>query len=227
MRADEDPKAIKEYIRSHRQSTDVSPQEEDDDLEDVELDDDDSEDTIEGDLKSQLLEYGFPDLKKLAKAMEVKVVRGDDEDELVTRIIDECEEDYIRTTAEEMGMELGDGDDESLEDDEEELEEDDEEAEELTAEDMTASILEVAPELKQRSIGKFVESFLSNEEVADKFDGELVPGRTMLQEKGGKGPEMLLIGFDDATSMIKLLNTETMKTRSKTISEVVHMEIME
>ena len=231
MRANEDPKVIKEYIRNNRQSTDISPHEEQDNLDDVELDDDDAEDGIEGDLKAQLLEYGFADLKKLAKVLTVKVVRGDDEDELVDRIIEECEEDFIRTSAEEMGMELGDSEeeeeDESLEDDEEEDEEDLEDDEEVSAEELTNEIIEFAPDLKAKSVSKFVEAFLENEEVADKFDGELVPGRTKLQEKGGKGPELLLIGFDEASDMVKLLNTDTLKTRSKTISEVVHMEIVE
>ncbi|MNV42566.1 hypothetical protein D3C71_1342450 [compost metagenome] len=97
----------------------------------------------------------------------------------------------------------------------------------MSVEDLVAEIREIAPDLKEKSVTKFVEAFLANDEADEKFDGELVPGRTKLQEKGGKGPEMLLIGYDEENNAVKLLNLETLKTRSKTISEVVHMEVLE
>lgn len=251
MSASKSAKEIKAYIRDNRLATDISPDdEEDDDLVDAEDDDiddtleDDEEDDGEEDLLGELNELSRVDLRKIAKNMEIDDYKSFSKEDLAQEL-SEYEEDDVREAAASAGVDLGeeegdddleeeedpsdDEEDDESDDEEEDDESDDDEEEEdesATVEDLVREVLEVAP-LKEASVTKFVEAFLANDEIAEKFDGELVPGRTKLQEKGGKGPEMLLVGFDEANSAIKLLNLSTLKTRSKTISEVVHMEVLE
>lgn len=254
MSAGKSQKEIKSYIRDHREATDIaSDDEEDDDLDDDDLEDDDSEDEdleedddLEDDEEDDseeeeddeesflaaLNELSRADLRKIAKDMEIDDYKSFSKEDLAQEL-SEYEESDVRESAVNAGVELGDGDEEEddAEDDDDDGSEDDADAEEpeeaATVEDLVGEVLEVAPSLKAKSITKFVEAFLANDECQEKFDGELVPGRTQLQEKGNKGPEMLLIGFDEENEVIKLLNISTGKTRSKTISEVVHMEILE
>lgn len=241
-------KEIKSYIRDHREATDIaSDDEEDDDLDDDDLEDDDNEDEdleedddLEDDeedddsedaFEAALNELPLKDLRKIAKEMEIDDYKSFSKEDLAQEL-SEYEEDDVRESAATVGVELSsdeEEDDDSDEDDDESEDDDSEDEPETaaTVEDLVGEVLEVAPELKAASITKFVEAFLANDECQEKFDGELVPGRTKLQEKGGKGPEMLLIGFDEAGEAIKLLNLTTLKTRSKTISEVVHMEVLD
>ena len=253
MSAAKSAKEIKSYIRDHREATDIaSADEEDDDLDDDDLEDDDAEDddledddSLEDDdddsleedddsedaFEAALNELDLKDLRKIAKKMDIDDYKDFNKEDLAQEL-SEYEEDDVREAAVDAGVELGDADEEEEEDDEDsdddDSEDDSEEQEEsATVEDLVGEVLEVAPEMKAKAVTKFVEAFLANDECQEKFDGELVPGRTKLQEKGGKGPEMLLIGFDEAGEAIKLLNLTTLKTRSKTISEVVHMEILD
>lgn len=225
----------------------------DDDLEDDDNEDEDLEDNEEEEVDDEeaflaaLSDLSLKDLRRIAKRMEIDDYTDMSKEDLAQEL-SEYEEDDVTDAAEALKIELTVGEDDDLEDDEEEEEEpsddededeedesddgedDDEEEEEdepVTVEDLVGEILEIAPELKAKSVTKFVEAFMASDEAADKFDGELVPGRTKLQEKGGKGPEMLLIGYDEENNAIKLLNLVTLKTRSKTISEVVHMEVLE
>lgn len=221
---------------------------EDDDAEDQDLEDDEEEEVDDEEaFLAALSDLSLKDLRRIAKRMEIDDYTDMSKEDLAQEL-SEYEEDDVTDAAEALKIELTLGEeDDGLEDDEEEDEEepsddededeesddgedDDEEEEEdepVSVEDLVGEILEVAPELKAKSITKFVEAFLANDEADEKFDGELVPGRTKLQEKGGKGPEMLLIGYDEANNAIKLLNLDTLKTRSKTISEVVHMEVLD
>lgn len=241
-------KEIKNYIRDHREATDIaSADEEDDDLDDDDLEDDDDEDSLEDDesleddddsleedddsedaFEAALNELSLKDLRKIAKKMDIDDYKDFNKEDLAQEL-SEYEEDDVREAAVDAGVELGDADEEEEEEDDDDDSEDDSEEQEesATVEDLVGEVLEVAPEMKAKAVTKFVEAFLANDECQEKFDGELVPGRTKLQEKGGKGPEMLLIGFDEAGEAIKLLNLTTLKTRSKTISEVVHMEILD
>jgi len=253
MSAGKSAKEIKAYIRDHREATDIaSDDEEDDDLDDDDLEDDDSEDEdLEDDdsledeeddeeddddsedaFEAALNELSLKDLRKIAKDMEIDDYKDFSKEDLAQEL-SEYEESDVRESAATAGVTLGDGDeeDDDAEDDDDDGSEDDaddeEQEEAATVEDLVGEVLEVAPDLKAKSVTKFVEAFLANDECQEKFDGELVPGRTQLQEKGNKGPEMLLLGYDEANEVIKLLNISTGKTRSKTISEVVHMEILE
>lgn len=246
-------KEIKSYIRDHREATDIaSDDEEDDDLDDDDLEDDDADDNLDEDddsleddeeedeedaaelnLLDALNELTLKDLRKIAKEMEIDDYKDFTKEDLAQEL-SEYEDDDVREAAVTVGVELSGDEEEEEDDDSDEDEEDDEDDDSedepetaATVEDLVGEVLEVAPELKAASITKFVEAFLANDECQEKFDGELVPGRTKLQEKGGKGPEMLLIGFDEAGEAIKLLNLTTLKTRSKTISEVVHMEVLD
>jgi hypothetical protein len=248
MSASKSAKEIKAYIRDNRLATDISPDdEEEDDL--VDPEDDDLEDTLEDDEEEdeeaflgELNKLSRTDLRKIAKDMEIDDYRAFTKEDLAQEL-SEYEESDVRESAITAGVELGDNDeeeeedleDEDLSDDEEEDEEDEDDTEEeeededevATVESLVADIRAIAPDLKETMVTKYVEAFLASDEIAEKFDGELVPGRTLLQEKGGKGPELLVLGLDEANKVIKLLNTSTMKTRSKTISEVVHMEVLE
>lgn len=251
MSASKTAKEIKDYIRNHREATDIaSSDEEDDDLDDDDLEDDDAEDqdleddeSLEDDDDSEeedddsedafeaaLNELSLKDLRKIAKEMEIDDYKDFNKEDLAQEL-SEYEEDDVREAATEAGVELASSDDEDDDSDDDSDDDDDdsdeEQEESATVEDLVGEVLEVAPEMKAKSITKFVEAFLANDECQEKFDGELVPGRTQLQEKGNKGPEMLLLGYDEANEVIKLLNISTGKTRSKTISEVVHMEILE
>lgn len=238
-------KEIKAYIRDHREATDISPEdEEDDDLEDLEDDDNEDLEDSEGlaDEIAKLFEdVDLGDVKKIARKLGLTSKKSWDIDAAIAAMIEEVEDldtDQVREAAEALDIELS-GDEEEEEDGEEEEEddgvddeedEDDEEEEEddkLTVEDMVNAVLEAAPDMKPRMVKKFVEAYLSNEEVESALGDDLAPGFSQLQEKGGEGPTFLLVGYDAEKEQIKLLNLDTLKTRSKDLLDIVHMDILE
>lgn len=238
-------KQIKAYIRDHREATDISPDdEEDDDLEDLEDDDnedDDLEDAEDDDtFRAALGELDVKELKKIARALNLTTKKSMDDEAVIDLLLEESDEEAIRAAAADSDIELSDAeeeeedseeeeedDDDSDEDEDEDDDSDEDEDDALTVDDMVAAIAEAAPDLKAKSIKKFVEAYLENKEVEGAFGDDLAPGFSKLQEKGGEGPEFLLVGYDEEKEQIKLLNLDTLKTRSKDLLDVVHMDVVD
>lgn len=188
-------KEIKKFLNEHRASTDIMPEDEQDDPLD-ELDDDDEDDTPEEE------EDGDDDPDDLEDDEEDE--DGDDDAD------DELEDD--------------EDDSEEEEDDEEEDDESNEEDEaDAAIEQIVDSIIEAAPNLKRDKVEEYVNSYLTNDEIEEKVGDDLTPGSSLLTDKG-KDLQFLLVGFDEENQVVKLLNTETQKYRNRSIDELVHMD---
>lgn len=144
---------------------------------------------------------------------------------------DEEEDDDLEDDdAEDADLDEEEEDDTDLEDDyDEEEEDDDEEEEDLDEEEdeydsYVDAVLEVAPSLDRDKVAGYVAEYFNSDEIEENIGDELTPGESHLHEKGKK-LLFLLVGFDGEN--VRLLNLKTLKFRSKTISEVVRMEIAE
>ena len=140
----------------------------------------------------------------------------------------EDEEDDLEDEDDDLEGDIEDDEDGDLEEDEEDeddIEEDEEEVGVAVA-GLVESILEIAPDLNEDKVQNYVENYLASDEVEEHFGDEMCPGASYLSEKG-KSLEFLLVGLDSETNMIRLLNLKTLKFRSKSIEDVVHMELLD
>lgn len=130
MSAAKSAKEIKAYIRDHRESTDVAPDDEDDDqLDDDDLDDDDADDQA---VTDELLgELDVADAKKIARKLGLTTKKSMDLDAVIALIREDedNDDDAIREAAEKAGVELpeedDDSDDDSDDDDDSDTDDDD------------------------------------------------------------------------------------------------------